>query len=253
MTGVAVVSWVNTSLLFSMRIVPLLVFTPPFTLVIMPRLFRALLAVGLAATITGGLGRQDGFPTSDLATLLPAAMHELLTGLALAMPFQFLYAGLYTAGRSIDIQAGLGTALLIDPRSKGQVPMVGSIIGYVAGAIFVAQDGLHDVLRIMAASLDVVPIGMPSHGLALATLGAQLTLMCALGFGVVGGLMVTLFLTDVVIGLLARTVPQMNALILGIQVKSLALLALLPVVLAMSGSLLAHMIVLTLEAMPRLI
>ncbi len=72
------------------------------------------------------------------------------------------------------------------------------------------------------------------------------------GLGVGAGTVLALFLTDLAIALLSRTTPQLNALMLGFQVKSLLLLVALPVTLGMSGALLARMMAMTLEAIPRL-
>jgi len=213
----------------------------------MPRLFWALISVGLAGTIIGGL------ETAPAQLTFVSAFHELLIGIALAMPFQYLFAGLYIAGRAVDIQSGLGMALVLDPSSRSQAPLVGTIIAYLACCIFFSSGGTGDVLRIVAGSLRVVPLGMPSHPGEVATVAAQLTTMCTLSFGLVGGIILALFLTDMIIAVLARSVPQMNALMIGIQVKVLVLLALLPIVLGLSGALLARMIALTLQAMPRLI
>jgi len=240
-----------SSLLLSLRLAPLLSFTPPFTLTRLPRTFRMLLSVGLGATLAGSNPTAQLAGPLDAANIVPATAHELLIGLSMALPLHLLYASLYTAGRTVDIQAGYGLALLIDPSSQAQTPLIGTILAYLAGAVFFAANGQDDILRIIAASLAVAPIGM-SHGVvAVSSVAEQLTLMLTLAFGVVGAVILTLFVIDVVIAVLARTVPQLNALIIGIQVKSIALLAVLPVSLGLAGALLARMVALTLDAIAR--
>jgi flagellar biosynthesis protein FliR len=87
----------------------------------------------------------------------------------------------------------------------------------------------------------------------LATLTSYIFVLFLTALGVGGGAILVLFLTDLVIALLSRTVPQMNALLLGIQVKSLLLLFILPIVFSLSAVLLTQMITAALGVMPRLL
>lgn len=235
-----------------MRLVPLLGFTPPFTLTRLPRTIRALMSVGLAAAIAGGHPAAQLVGALDAANIIPAAAHELFIGLMLSVPLHLLYAAIYTAGRTIDIQAGYGLALLIDPTSQAQTPLIGTLFAYLAGVIFFAANGQEDILRIIVASLDIAPTGTFRAATTVSGVAAQATLMLSLAFGVVGGMVLTLFIIDMLIAVLARTVPQLNALVIGIQVKSFALLLVLPMTLGLGGALLARMVAITLEAMARL-
>ena len=74
-----------------------------------------------------------------------------------------------------------------------------------------------------------------------------------MGFGLGGMVVLALFLTDLVIALLSRTVPQMNVLMLGFQVKSLVLLTVLPLSLGAGGALLMRMVTFSLDQIPRMI
>jgi flagellar biosynthetic protein FliR len=105
----------------------------------------------------------------------------------------------------------------------------------------------------MVASLDTVPLGSWTMPNPAGRLAAFMTTVSLIAFGFAGAAILALFLIDVVIALLARTVPQMNVLVLGFQVKTLALLAVLPIVFGMSGALLTRIMAAALEALPRLI
>jgi len=58
-----------------------------------------------------------------------------------------------------------------------------------------------------------------------------------------------LFLIDAVVAMVSRTLPQMNVLMLGFQVKSLAALFLLPATLGLGLATLARIVRLAIEAM----
>jgi flagellar biosynthetic protein FliR len=74
-----------------------------------------------------------------------------------------------------------------------------------------------------------------------------------MAMGVAAASILALFLVDMVIALLSRTVPQMNVLVLGFQVKSLVLFLVLPLSFGMAGALFLRLMTLTLEALPRII
>ena len=244
---------VFSTLLFSLRVAPVFAFAPPFSLVRAPVLFRLLLGLGVAACIVGSNPAAAAVPRLDAGTLLATSVTELMLGAIFVLAFQLTFAALQVAGRTIDIQAGFGLALLIDPATRAQVPLVGTIFVYAAGAVFFAIDGHVELLRIFAASLQAIPVGGHDFPTSLDPLLAFLATVFLTAFGVAGGTMLALFLTDLAITMLSRTVPQMNVLVLGFQVKILVLLIALPVTLGFAGAVLLRMMRVTLEALPRLV
>ena len=75
----------------------------------------------------------------------------------------------------------------------------------------------------------------------------------AMGLGLFGVIMLVLFLLDLTIAFLSRTLPQMNVMMLGFQVKAMATLVMLPVALALSGGLFLRLLRFALESAPGLI
>jgi flagellar biosynthesis protein FliR len=245
--------WIASTMLLGLRIAPVFVFAPPFTLTRIPKLFLALLGLGIAFTLVGAY--PDAARVADLrvSTLLIGGARELMLGLIPVMVLQILFGALYMAGRTIDIQSGYGLAMLIDPTNRGQLPLVGTIFAYIAGAVFFAMNGHHDVLRFFAASLDLVPLGASREGGNILALSAFMFTTFLTAFATGSAVILVLFLTDLAIAMLSRTVPQMNALLLGIQVKALLLIFALPIAIGLSGVILAQMVTSALRAMGRLI
>jgi flagellar biosynthetic protein FliR len=248
------VAWALSSLLLSMRIAPVLGFAPPFTLTKSPASVRLLVGLGLAGLIIAGRPEvAAGAGTAASGWLVAAAARELLVGLTFVMALQLMFGAIYLAGRTVDVQAGFGLAGLIDPTSNAQVPLIGTLIAYAAGAVFFAMGGHLDLMRLLAASVDAVPIGLAAPPASLEPLMAFLGAVMTIAFGVAGGAILALFLTDLVIALLSRTVPQMNVLMLGLQVKSILVLLVLPISAGVWGALLTRLARVTLEALPGLL
>jgi flagellar biosynthetic protein FliR len=248
-----IIGYAFAAMLLSLRVAPVFAFAPPFTLVRMPRSFRMLLALGIAACLVAANPAQAVLRDTGPGALLVAAAMELMLGIVFMAAFQLCFAALQVAGRVVDIQAGFGMSLLIDPTTRGSMPLTGTLFVYAAGAIFFAMDGHADLLRLMAASLDAIPLGgwqmFASPGPLIAFI--SLSFLCA--FGVAGGVMLALLLCDLAITFLSRTVPQMNVLVLGFQVKTIVYLLVVPVVFGTAGALLARMTRITLETLPGLV
>ncbi len=236
-----IVDTVVASLLLSLRIVPLLAFAQPFTLFRVPAIVRVILAIGLATWLVAG--NPAATSASDFWTrgLPVVAATELFLGLTLALGPQLAFAMLLWAGRAIDVQAGFGIATLVDPTTRSQMPLVGTLFVYLAGAIFFATDGPHDLLAVWAASLDRVPLGAGGGGSALPVID-YLSGVALLAVGLAGLVLLVLFLLDLAVALLSRTLPQMNVLVLGFQVKAIATVAVLPLALGTSGALILHIL-----------
>lgn len=245
--------WVFPSLLLSLRISPVFAFAPPFTLVPAPALFRALFGLGLAACLAHANPAAAALTDAGLPTVLAVAVRELLLGVIFVITFQLAFGAIAMAGRTIDIQAGFGLAMLIDPTTKNQAPLIGTLFTFAAGIIFFAAGGAADLLRIFAASLDTIPLGAGALPHSLARLTGFISVVFLTGFGVAGGAILSLFLADLAIAGLSRTTPQMNVLVLGFQVKTILLLTVLPITFGFAGALLARVTTVALEALPGLL
>jgi flagellar biosynthetic protein FliR len=244
--------WIASCLVLGLRISPLFTFAPPFNLTRVPRLFMVLFGLGLSAAFIQ-THPASLLPDVQLSTVLPTAAMELALGAFFVLILQLHFAALQFAGRTIDIQAGFGLATVLDPQTRAQLPMVGTLLSLVAAAIFFSMNGHIELLRILGSTLDAVPLGGWALPISLDRLEAYISAMFVCGLGVGAAAILMLFLIDLAIAMLARTVPQMNVLILGIQVKSMAFFVVLPIALGTGGALLARMVRLTLEAIPELI
>lgn len=253
MSEPGLIGWALSALLLSLRIAPVLAFAPPFTLVRMPRTFRMLLGLGLAACIVAANPAAAAVSDASAGALLVIAVRELLLGTIFLVAFQLAFAALQVAGRTVDIQAGFGLSTLIDPTTRGAMPLVGTLFVYATAAIFFAADGHAELVRLLAASLDAVPLGTHQLPAAPTALVGYISLVFLSAFGVAGGAMLAMFLCDLGIALLSRTVPQMNVLILGFQVKTIVLLVVLPITFGVAGALLARMTRIALDSLPGLI
>lgn len=242
--------WITSCLLLGMRIAPVFAFAPPFTLVRVPRLFRLLFGLGLAICLVSAQPQQVVVSDLGLANLIAVGTRELLLGTVFVLAFQIVFGAMYFAGRTLDIQAGLGFAVLVDPASRGQRPLVGTLFAYAAGAVFFAMNGHLELLRMFSSSLEAIPIGAWTVPQGAERIAAFMSLAFLNAIGIAAATMLALFLADILIAVLCRTVPQMNVLVLGFQVKTLILLMVLPVSFGIAGAQFLRMMSMSIHALP---
>jgi len=163
-------------------------------------------------------------------------------GLVLGYATLLILMTVQVAGQFIDLQMGFGIVNVVDPLSDAPVPLVGNFKYLLAILVFLAVNGHHFLLEALVASYDLVALGQAVYGGLLVSritdlFSSMFLVAVKLALPVVG----TLFLTDVALGIIARTVPQMNILVLGLSVKIIVgivvLLLLLPAYVFLLGGL----------------
>lgn len=243
--GTSLIAHLIAICLASLRLGPVLTIAPPFSLVRMPAPARFVIVVGLSAAMPLTELQQRLLMTRQ--GVLMGAIHELVMGLVLALALQFAFTMIAMASRALDIQVGFGLASVVDPETKAQMPLIETIFTYAAAAVFFTTGGPRDLFAVLVASFDRYPILGPLAPIAPGGLMEFVSVAGLLSFSIVGLAVLVLFLIDLSIAFVSRTLPQMNVLVLGFQAKSLAALVLLPMVVATSGAVIARLLRLAID------
>lgn len=232
-------AWVDSleaSLLVSLRLAPALAFAQPFSLIRIPVTVRILIAIGLALWLVDA---RPALTADRLAGhgFIGLMAGELAIGISIALALQLAFGAILWAGGVLDFQAGYGLATLADPTTREEMPLAGTVLVYGAAALFFTTGGQYDLLALWVASIETMPVGYGLLTPDMAALGSYIGTVFILAIGLVGAAMLAIFLADIVIAFLSRTLPQMNVLLLGFQVKAMLLLVTLPLAIALAGAL----------------
>jgi flagellar biosynthetic protein FliR len=178
----------------------------------------SILVISLALTPVVA-GTLPPFPQNWLAAV-SLVLRELLLGLSLGLVVRFVFSGVQMAGELMGIQMGFGMVTLIDPNSGIPSSIISDLLVLVATVLFLAVDGHHLLLWVLAQSFGEVPVGGPAMmpGSLLAYLVPLGSVMFQLAVKLVAPILLVLFLTQVAMGLVARTVPQVQVMILAFPV-----------------------------------
>lgn len=208
----------QTFLLVSGRIGGVLLGLPMFAGRFLPLMWRVGLVISLGALITMSLGPEVGSVADEM--LLWSLAGEILAGALMGLFILLVFAAIQVAGQMIDVQMGFGIVNVVDPHWDQPVPLVGGFLHFFTILLFILAEGHHQVLRTLAWSFSVVPPGLASVGdLAVWGLmelaGWMFASALRLSLPVVGAL----FLVNLALGVLGRTMPQMNILVVGLPLK----------------------------------
>jgi flagellar biosynthetic protein FliR len=229
--------WLVAVLLLATRLAAMLLMTPPLHAVPVPPLVRVLLLLGVAAAMAGPLAAGAARWPGTAGDLVQAFATEAALGAALGLGVLMAFAGFALAGRLLDVQIGFGAAQVFDPLTRSQVPILTSVFSLLALLLFFQADGHHALLRGVALSVQLFPLGRawPAEAGWPAAL-AQASGSFVLGFGLVAPVVACVFAVDFVLGVIARNLPQVNMLVLGVPVKIVAGLLVLSVWVPALGS-----------------
>jgi flagellar biosynthetic protein FliR len=172
-----------------------------------------LLALVLAPTVPVPVA------TSDVSLTLMIA-REVVIGLALALAVRALIAAAELGGHLGGYQIGFSYAATIDPVSGVRNSVITSLYGLLALLAFFATNGHHQVLRALAASYAGLPIG-GGHldGSILAGVREILGLVFTVGLRLAAPLVLALLIVELAIGLVSRSAPSLNFMVIGYPVR----------------------------------
>lgn len=180
-------------------------------------------------------------------------LQQLLAGLAMGFTMRLVFTAMDIVGEIAGLQMGLGFASFYDPQHASFSPVMAQFLGILIALIFLGSNGHLYMLAALSDSFQAFPIGtaVPSAQ-ALHTLVGWMSsiFVYALQFSL--PLLATLLLTNLALGILARTAPQLNLFAVGFPITLglgfIALILLLPYF----GPLLDHLTLAGIDTMRRI-
>jgi flagellar biosynthesis protein FliR len=187
-----------------------------------PMRVRALLALALAALIMPSQWNVAVSYPGNTLNYLVLIGGELVVGTCLGLGIMIIVYGMELAGEIIGYVGGLMIAEAYDPTADMSTPILSRVLVLVSLSIFVCIGG-HRL--VMAGLLDTFQTIPPGSGIFTRSItDAFVTLLIqsfSLGIRAAAPATIALLLATLVLGLISRTVPQLNVLILGFGLNSL--------------------------------
>lgn len=208
------------AMLLMVRVGSLFIYVPIFSHPYLPVKVKA--AVTMVITVSLAYAGIAGtvIPPQGLMEMILMVAREAAIGLMIGLTMQILFLAVLFGGQVVGVQMGMNMASMMDPQFKVSVSEVASIYYYGALLLFLAVGGDRMILEALVGNIHSLPLGRahvpPSAVKALVYWTGEIF---NTGFMLVAPVLSSLFCTSILLGILARSVPQMNMLMLGYSLK----------------------------------
>ncbi|HLQ73858.1 MAG TPA: flagellar biosynthetic protein FliR [Bacillota bacterium] len=157
---------------------------------------------------------------TDFIVLL---LKEIIVGLLLGLIAYIVVSAIQIAGGFIDFQMGFAIANVIDPQTGAQSPLTGQYFYIISLLFLLSVNGHHLLIDGLFYSYELIELDafIPLWGdghiaeFVITTFNSMFILAFQMAIPIVG----SLFLVDVALGIIARTVPQLNVFVVGLPLK----------------------------------
>jgi flagellar biosynthetic protein FliR len=148
------------------------------------------------------------------------ALSEILIGVTLGLGAAIFVAAAESAGDMLAVQMGLSGANVVDPMSETQLPVIGQLLGLFVTSLILASGAHLVILETLVVSVEVLPVGGPINSAAgsleVVKLGSTLLW---LGLRFAAPVVAAMMIGNAALGVMARTVPQLNVLMVAFPVQ----------------------------------
>ncbi|HVA46262.1 MAG TPA: flagellar biosynthetic protein FliR [Pirellulales bacterium] len=206
---------------------------PPFGSSEIPTQIRVFLAIALAMLLFPGQIDTPLTPPTTLAGSIPLVGAELFIGFLLGSGVLLLFSGVQLAGQIVGQMSGMTLADVYNPGFDADVPLLSQLLYMVALAVFLLCGGHRMAMTGFLDTFAALPPGSASMATSLGDMVVTLLVQSfSLGVRVAAPATAALMLASLVLGIISRTLPQLNVMALGFGLNALVTLSILSASLA---------------------
>jgi flagellar biosynthetic protein FliR len=176
-------------------------------------------------------------------------IQQFLIGLAMGFVMRVIFAAVEAAGEIIGLQMGLGFASFFDPQSAGQTLVLARFFNMLAVLLFLAVNAHLLLLGVLVDSFQILPIStQPLSTAGFYNVAAFGSTVFAVGLQLALPLIAILLMTNLALGILTRSAPQLNIFAIGFPITLGVGLIVLDITLPYFAPQVEHMIMNGLKA-----
>ncbi len=204
-------------LLILVRILSFMHFAPIFSHKSVPAHVR----IGMTFFLTSMLAfkAETQIVPDEGYALFFAILANFALGFIMGFVANLLFTIVVASGEMMDASMGFSAAQIFDPSLGGQTTIVGKFMGILSAVVFFSIGGPEILIQNLANSFDTFNIYAPNLNINLARIIHLAGDIIRMGFVLVSPIVLTILVNDLVLGLLSRASPQINAFQISFTVK----------------------------------
>jgi len=209
-------------ILVSIRIFCLFIVVPALFPSSTPNAVKVGLTLVIAYIVMPGVDYSTVSNINNIFPFIMNCINEAAAGLTLGFVINLCFASFRFAGNLMDLQVGFSMMSFFNPNTNSNTTLIENAMYWFSIVIFFLIDGHHMIIRALIESFNIIKPG----NLILNTDSINIIILAfiqyfAIGVKIAIPIVIIILITDLTMGLIARTVPQLNIMVLGLPVKIL--------------------------------
>lgn len=203
-------------LLILIRVLSMLLAIPLFEAKNILTGYKIILAVFISIILVHVLKFEAALIPADLPSLVVGICGEFLIGFVIGLMARLIFTAVEMAGEIAGFQMGFGIVNVVDPQTSIHVPIIGQFQTMLATLIFLTINADHYFIAAIAESFKIIPPMKASLSEGLIDSFIKFSSnMFFLAVKIGAPIIVALFITNIALSIISKTMPQMNILIVG--------------------------------------
>lgn len=206
-------------LLIAVRTSGIFIFSPFFSSQNIPNTMKVGLTFSISLILASIIPYELSLSNGALSIII---LKELSVGILIGFISYAIFSAFYVMGQIIDMKIGFGMVNVIDPQNRVQVPLMGNFYYTLSFLLLLGINGHHHIISALKDSYSYIPIG--NFKFSEGTMNLLVNILSKsfeLGFKLSMPIVAIVFLTDIILGILSKTIPQMNVFVVGMPLKIL--------------------------------
>lgn len=156
----------------------------------------------------------------ELTSIMLALFSELVLAVIAGLALNIVFMMLKYAAEVMSFIMGFSMATAMDPASGTNSTVIGTFLSLVALLVLLQIDGHHLILLFIAESINEIPLGgfILTENMVIYFMDAMRNFFI-MGFTIAFPLIALAYISDVIFGMLMKTMPQFNLLVVGFPIK----------------------------------
>lgn len=209
-------------ILVSLRLIAFFIIVPVFFPNGTPQITKITLSLIMAYILMPGIDFSIVNTVAGMIPFVLLCMNEVIAGLTLGFITNLCFMSVRFAGNIMDIQIGFSMMTQYDPTSNSNTTLLEHLLYWFGLVVFLLIDGHHMLIRALVDSFNTIKLGQ--FYLAQNSINSIMNAFVEyfdIGLKIAIPIVLILIIADLTMGLVARTVPQLNIMILNLPIKIL--------------------------------
>lgn len=199
------------------RILAVIAVAPIFNHSSIPNRVKLGLGIMLTLIIVPTLPPLPQFEIFSYKGLL-ILIQQMIIGVAIGFSMRLVFAAVDLAGQLIGMTMGLGFAAFFDPQSQGQTTALNQFLVLITMLIFLSLDGHLMIVTAIAESFVTMPISIDGGRIDSMKIALWGESIFSVGLLLALPAVAALLITNMALGILTRTAPQLNLFGIGFPI-----------------------------------